>query len=258
MKKAAPKRDAKVADTMIKNGVPNHSKCLFLALIALAAKEEHSEVLKSNLKIENKETHKIAAKLVYDYLKRINARITLQLVQTDGDLHYFSTANKQSIECLELLPNKPPIQKLIRMRYAQVRKIESDDETHGWFDIESELSNTITMEPNSGSTFDIDTLAYRERDIDAEPVFANESRRIHPAQNFTIPESVQAANYAKDKKSFKSKMSARSIRDALSQPVQLVGDKNQTTVSYEDSSSSGRIVPSVGSGRRGRRSENNK
>lgn len=254
MKKAAPKRDARIADLMIQNGVPNHSKCLFLALIALAAKETHSETLKSRLKLQNNQVHRMAAKLVIDYLKRVGARVTLQLVQTEGDLHYFSTYNKESIDPLQLLLNRPPIQKLIRMRYAQVRRIESDDETHGWFDIESELSGTIAYDTRDGSTYAIDTIAYRDRDINDDS--SRNSRQKRSAINFTIPESVQAESYARDKKSFVSRMSARSMRDAMSQPVQLIGDQLQMGRSYEEGGSV-KIIPQSNSERRGRRSQNN-
>ena len=264
MKKNQIQRDPRIGEIMVKNGVPCHSKALFLALTALAAKEKNTEFFETNMNVKETLGHKIAAKLVYDFLKRMNFKITLQIVQNEGDLHYFSQINHESANALKLRLNKPPIQKLVRMRFSKAGKIDSDDETTGWFDIDSEFDHTITMDGNS-STYIVDTGAWQKTRQDEE--IEEESPQIikRELSRRRKQASVAARTTVNDRRHVRNSFAKTDIfdsdqrkgpLDALSSPVQLVQPTiKNTSASYEEYSQ--RIVPvkSSSSGRRGRRTE---
>ena len=271
MKKVPYQKDPRIAEEMRKNGVPCHSKALFFALIALAAKEEKSEILEPEIHVKPTLSHKIAAKLIYDFLRRTGMRITLQVVQNEGDLHFFSQINHESANALEFRLNKPPIQKLVRMRYSKAPKITSDDDdTTGWFNIESEIDQTLTMEEVS-STYHINTGAWSQKRTnthDEEPVVSREA--------FSASKFRALANGARFSKSSSNKYKAyarteipidiytpviNGNSDTSSGTIQLVNQNTRPgtwSTSEANSQGSGRIVPSrssSSSGRRGRRTE---
>lgn len=265
MKNFQPKRDPRVAEEMKKNGVPCHSKALFFALTALAAKEANSEIFETKVKVQETLSNKIAAKLVYDFLKRNDLRITLQIVQNEGDLHYFSTINHESIEALQFRETKPPIQKLAHMRYAKVPKIDEEDLTTGWFDIDSDMERTITMDGVS-STFDVDSKAWQRTKNFSEEEEENEKKapKFSPGKlrALSVQRGIGGSTRKRRDYSMKTVEPQRPpIRlhnvDAMSTPVQLIPNRSgSASGTYEEGSV--KIVPSVrssSSGRRGRRTE---
>ena len=267
MKKVTNQKDPRIAEEMRKNGVPCHSKALFFALIALAAKEEKSEILESEIHVKPTLAHKIAAKLIYDFLKRTGMRITLQIVQNEGDLHFFSQINHESANALHFRLNRPPIKKLIRMRYAKKARVtSSDDETTGWYKIESENDQTLTMEEVS-STYHIDTNAWvgkegatENRALSREAFSAEKFRELANGARFSKASSNKYKAYAKTEIPLEINTPfLRPASDTSSGTIQLLKTSSApgTATTYGEEGSQ-RIIPtrsSSSSGRRGRRTE---
>jgi hypothetical protein len=259
-----PSRDSRIAEEMKKNGVPCHSKALFFALTALAAKEAKSEIFGTKVQVRDTLSNKIAAKLVYDFLRRNELRITLQILQNEGDLRYFSKINHESIDALKFRENKPPIQKLAHMRYSKVPKIDQDDLTTGWFDIDSDMERTITMDGVSGP-FRIDSGAWERTTIQSEeekeetvsgPKFSPRKLKELTAREIDLSPRKRRDYSIKTEEPQRPPIRLHNA-DVVSTPVQLIPNRSgSSSGTYEDGS--GRIVPSVrssSSGRRGRRTE---
>lgn len=139
----------RIVNEMTRNGVPNHSKALFFGVIAAAAKDSNSENLCSEIKIKDSQIHRIAARMVYEYLSRTGLKITLQTIQIEGPRKSFSNNNIEKTDVLNLPSNKQTIAKLIRQRYATQGIIHSDSDEDGWFEIDSEMERTMTVDENT-------------------------------------------------------------------------------------------------------------
>ena len=192
----------------------------------------------------------------------------VQIVQNEGDLHFFSQINHESANALHFRLNRPPIKKLIRMRYAMKTRITSDDDETGWYNIESENNQTLTMEEVS-STYQIDSNAWtnkHDNSADENKVLSREAfsaekfRELANGARFSKASSNKYKAYAKTELPLEINTPfLRPASDTSSGTIQLLKTQSApgTATSYGEEGSQ-RIIPtrsSSSSGRRGRRSQ---
>lgn len=191
MKRTLLGKDTKLMEIMKKNGVPNHSKALFYGLIAAAVQDSDCEILKAKSNMENTIAHKLAAKLIALYLENKKFRITLQTIIAEGPSSAYNEENNIDLGLLELPRRYPPIKKLIRQRCVARGALNSDDEEHSsdeatWYKIDSEAGDTITLEPTTGSTYQIPfTLDEVSDKVTATKDHFNEKKKIGSRQTTT-------------------------------------------------------------------------
>ena len=151
-----------VCKEMLANGAPNYIFAKYFHDIAINAMDSDYEIFKLAPEFSNSRASKLAAKFVFDFLKRVNLPLTRECVEKEAQSSLLSDRNKISMACLEITKVRPPIQKLIRQRYVELNA-DQDLQSEGWFNIDSEVLETRS-ESDSDPTFEIPRSIPHEED----------------------------------------------------------------------------------------------
>ena len=135
-------------------GLENHSHAYYFNLLCEICNKTKHKYFLSNINMKDRYVDKIAAKLVYEFLKREKLNLTLNTIKEEFPSDLFSNNNTESILPLDFRQNRPLIQKLTKQRYVSPNK--SVLNPTGWLMIDSDDEITLTND-DSGSTFGLNS-----------------------------------------------------------------------------------------------------
>lgn len=149
----APKDlNSSVCKEMVKIGAPNYIYAKYFHDVAIEAMNSDFDLFHIPPEMKTTQAHKLAARLVFEFLKRTKLDLTLESAEKEADNQIFSANNKTSKKCLEISKVRPPIQKLIRQRYVDLHNGE-EEISEGWFEIESEVLHTLSGSDEDDSAY---------------------------------------------------------------------------------------------------------
>ena len=174
-----------VCKEMLANGAPNYIFAKYFHDIAINAMDSDFEIFKLTPELSNSRASKLAARFVFDFLKRVNLPLTRECVEKEAQNALLSDKNKISMACLEITKVRPPIQKLIRQRYVELNA-DHDLQSEGWFNIDSEVLETRS-ESDSDPTFEIPRgIQHDEDDNRSYRKMRPKHRKVHNEYSETI------------------------------------------------------------------------
>lgn len=139
--RAPAELNANVCGAMIKNGAPNYIVAKFFHEVAVKCVESDIDIFKTLPEVPMTRANKLAARFVYEFLKKRKMSLALNVVEKEAKNPLFSPDNKISIKYLDITSTRPPIQKLIRQRYVRSES-GSGKLVGGWYKIDSDVTET--------------------------------------------------------------------------------------------------------------------
>ena len=137
-RKAPSELNKMVCDSLIKNGIKNKLFAKYFSEISQITSE--SKIFCKKILISKTDANIIASRLIYDFLNRNGFTLTQNTIFIESKSNLFTEENQISLNLLKIKFVGPPIRKLIHQRL-----VDSDSEDHkGWFNIESDVENTIS------------------------------------------------------------------------------------------------------------------
>lgn len=147
-----PELNQKVFEMMERTGQNNMLCADYFTDFAYECLDSRIKYFKKPLHVPRDLANQIAARLVMEYLQKKDLVRAFNVVMKEGRSDMFSDMNDADIDALQLNPRIPPIKKLMRQRYA------IPEESEGWFNIDSQVDDTIDIDEEGGSTFSVATI----------------------------------------------------------------------------------------------------
>ncbi|EAY20842.1 hypothetical protein TVAG_436660 [Trichomonas vaginalis G3] len=248
----APKDlNASVCKEMVKNGAPDYIYAKYFHDVAIAAMKSDFDLFHTPPEMKMTRAHKLAARLVYEFLKRTNLSLTLESAETEAENEIFSANNKISKGCLQISKVRPPIQKLIRQRYVDLGNGE-EDVSEGWFEIDSEVLHTISQSEDEDPTYVLPENLEEGQEDDHRSYKHVKERQIKLHNEFSETVSASIDNYELPKKSthsqYKASAMAQNNKDDSASDI-FVQNTNSSTKKSRHKSSTANSEINTGSSR---------
>ena len=143
--------NSKVVRKMGEDGANNHIIAKYFSTIANFACINLEHPSFQPMKEPQTPAEQLAARLVMDYLLKKEMKMSLEVVKNEAQNKGFSDKNKSNPKVLRFTRQYPPIKKLVRQRMCI-----PDEE--GWYEIDSQNTQTIIGDEPIGTTFDAQTI----------------------------------------------------------------------------------------------------
>ena len=179
-------------------GAPNHIFATYFHDVSIAAMESDYDFFKLPPEIIETKSQKLAARLVFEFLKRTNLDLTRECVEKEAQSKLFSPENKISTSCLQITKARPPIQKLVRQRYVELKNDQGEN-SDGWFNIDSEVTKTLS-ESDSDPVFELPKEVADEEDKRSYRVIKPKKEKVYDSYDETISVTMTSASMQSDAK----------------------------------------------------------
>ena len=214
--------NSKVVREMSENGTNNHIIAKYFSTIANFACVNLEHPSFQPMKEPQTPSEQLAARLVLDYLKRMDMKMCLEVVKNEAQNSGFSDKNKSNPSILHFTKQYPPIQKLVRQRMCI-----PDEE--GWYEIDSQNTQTIIGDEPIGTTFDAQTIIDK---IDRRSKAAEEEGLV----GYARPKSPVLAKYMSKREPTNFSVKSKSLSNNRSGAASIINQiKSQQAQSMRGS-----------------------